>query len=350
MRLQGLVVLSAIFLITSCCPALVSGQDSPGCVWNTTTLSESSFAVVAIDVQRIRAGQKETASNERLIKFLEETKGLDLELLDQAQAIFGGEKPVTGSDDTTHTKIVYLEPVKLDPEIVGKMTGHELKKKKLLGKICYLGERDSHWSGVSIDEKTVAFAVPRKIPEVIGLAETSSPLLDSLVKIPSRSDVMITFVGGARSASLAEEFLWPQPLVELVSDAKSGTVIANFREDTVLSAQLQFESSEVAEKHSQSLQKLVADAAQFINQANGEDAINKLRKRVEELRKTDPSFPPEILENRLNEANAMNSFVPFLQELSVVAEGKMIRVTYDHPNGSPKILKAIIDIFSASLR
>ena len=274
-----------IFLVTcfGCAQSTESPEQRVSSVdkgWNNAAISDESFAVLAVDVQRLLRGSRDDSfeAKERLLAHFSNERGISLNQLDEAQVIMGGNQ--MGADDTTHTKIVYLESPEIDAVTAGKMTKYQLEEKEIQGVPCFVGKKRGAWGAVVVNEKVLAFAVERKMPEVIGALERSGDLTKELRDVKSRSDLILVFKGGDSARRLATEFTWPKPLQDLVHQAESGIVRVNFRDDLVFDAQIQFASEGKSTMHAEAVNDMLPPVVHMIEASFSEQAVQGAKRTI----------------------------------------------------------------------
>ena len=158
MQRIALLIAAAVMLSL---PSGGTAQDSSNKAWDASAIGDQSFAVLAIDIQRLSKVAVPTLVTQRLQRYWNKDRSVILAQVDQFQAIFGGRELGNGADDATHTKLVYLQPTSFDADRVGRMARYKLANKIMMNTQCYVGDRRNHWGGVKLDEQRLVFAVER---------------------------------------------------------------------------------------------------------------------------------------------------------------------------------------------
>ena len=236
----------------------VASAQSEG--FEDSLVSPHTVMSVSINVARVYDSLKNKEFRTKFEKEIQEQHGVALSEVDQFQFFIGNPPKQKSADDTFNTKLTFREAKKFDAESVGKMSGYKLTEEKVGERVAFVGnpKREGSWGAMVISDRTLLFAVRRKMDALIESQKLKRPAEHKLDQLPKvDADLYLTLSGGDKTKEVFEEAWGKNYFSELIGMYQTGLVHLDTQSSTPLTIDLTTKDKDAAVKLKGKLEEAV---------------------------------------------------------------------------------------------
>jgi len=311
------------------CMLLVIGAESKTASaqsdrWENSLVSPQTVMSMNFNVARLNDNFKNEESRSRFETYVQNRHRIKLSEIDQFQAFISSpQKQKHNADDTFNTKLTFLETTAFDAKTVGGMSRYSLTKSQLGERVAFVGrpDRSGSWGAIVVSDRTLLFAVKRKMDSIIESQKLETPVEHELEGLRKKDvDMCLTLSGGDQVRAIFEESWGTNYFSELFGMYQKGLVYLDTQSTTPLTAELTSKDEKSVRELKGKLEKMLDFAKGFLK--TQQSMYERMQKQMKELNWS------ESYKKRANTMrNSTVQLSAILSSLELVVDGSILRIS-----------------------
>lgn len=240
-HLNDLLLFALFFLVASVASVEQNLAVAQSNSWDDAFVSPHTILTVNLNASRAIKSVKSGEIRDKIQGLIKKKTGLELFEIDRFQFSISNPPNIKNADDTFYTQLTLAEPREFNAESVGRMSGYKLTKTNMGGQVAFIGapERAGAWGGMVINERTLLFAVKRKMDALVRTQKLEKPAEHKLKTLRAvDADICITLSGGDKTNSIFKSAWNSNHLAKLFSLYQSGLIYLDSQSDQPLVVEL----------------------------------------------------------------------------------------------------------------